>query len=86
MQGRDVAMNIEDSVGGRPWPMGHTKWGKNGINQILKSENGKKEKWSKNCYKFWLLYTISTKMFMWRITTIDIEERTRVCICNPKDS
>ena len=42
MQGRDVAMNIEDSVGGRPWPMGHTKWGKNGINPILKSENGKK--------------------------------------------
>ena len=42
MQGRDVAMNIEDSVGGRPWPMGHTKWGKNGINQIFKSENIKK--------------------------------------------
>ena len=44
MQGQDVAMNIEDSVGSCLWPMGHTKWGKNGINQTFKSDNGKEEK------------------------------------------
>ena len=44
MQGQDVAMNIEVSVGSCLWPMGRTKWGKNGINQILKSDNGKEEK------------------------------------------
>ena len=37
MQGQDVAMNIEVSIGRRPW-------GKHGTNQILKSENGKEEK------------------------------------------